>query len=455
MLGKKKHSISKNKSFTLIETLVGVFLLAILSLGIFSAYAFGIKMSTQNRLRTQATAIAEKKIEAIRAINYEDIGTLGGIPSGQVPAEETEVEDGTSFSVRTNIRYIDDVYDNLVPQDPAPSDYKQIEVKVDWPTNLESKSITLNTLVSPPRIESNLGTGVLIINTVDSEGNPVGDCNVKIVNNDVSPTINLNTETDSSGSLTLPGVPSSSDAYEIEISKTGYETVNTYPPYPTSSYNPIDLHLSIAEGEITSKTFVIDKTSELSINFLDTENLSLPNVDFSLRGGRVIGTTVEAAPEEVYFYDQSNLNSGETGNWQQSGLGKGPYYFAVSSETHELITTSLPLPWPLSPDSSESVQVILGDKLKNILVIEVSEEGGETPIVEALVTIKDSLGNLFQETSTDLNGIAYFPKVEDPPKVFLPEETYSITITKEGYTQLDRTATVSGITRREEILLKE
>jgi len=440
----------------MVEALVGIFLLAVLSLGIYASYSFGLKISIQNRLRTTATAIAERKIETIRAMNYVDMGVEGGVPGGNLLATETEIDNGTTYTIKTSIRYIDDPLDNVFPQDIVPTDYKQIEVRVSWPTNMENSIIKLDTYASPPRVESAVGMGVLMINTVDGSGNPIEGCQVHLVNNSVNPKIDLTEETDSNGSLLLPGAPTTTtNSYEVTISKNGYETVQTYPPYPVSSFNPIDTHISVSSGAITSKVFVIDLTSHQNLHFSDIHGTSLPNMNFSLVGGRVIGTTVAAAPEPVYSYNQSSLNSDSNGMWNSPALGKGPYAFSITNASYELITTSLVSPWSLAANTTLPVEIVMGNKTENILVITVKESGGNVPVVGATVKVSDVTGIPFQETITDANGIAYFPKVEDPPKSFIGGQNYNIEVTSTGYITATTTATASGIVRRTIDLTKQ
>lgn len=435
----------------MIEALVGIFLLAILSLGIYGSYAFGIKLSTHNRLRTQAAAIAEKNLEAIRAMKYIDIGVVGGIPNGPLIARETEIDNGTTFTIRTSVRYVDDPLDNN-PPDTDPTDYKQVEVKVDWPTNMEDKNVILNTLISPPRRESSVGTGVLMINTVDGQGTPIVGAQVHIVNSGVNPAIDFYEETDDNGSLSLPGVPIGSNNYEVTVSKNDYETVSTYPPYPASPFNPIDSHLTVSEGSITSKTFTLDKTSHLNISFKDIHGTSVPDLTFSLTGGRIIGTTVDAAPQPVYFYNESSLVSNSEGVWNSPEFGKGPYTFSFTNPTLEHIT-SIPIsPWAVDANSTIEVNEILVNNTENTLVVTVKDVGEEANIAGATVRITDSLGVVFQETTTDINGIAYFPQIENPAKTLVPGETYTIDVTAAGYNPNQKTETINGLIRTRVIL---
>lgn len=450
---KNKTGLKTENGFTLVETLVGVFLLAILAMGIYGSYAFGIKVSTQNRLRVQATAVGERRIEAIKAMDYEDIGTSGNVPNGYVPKTETETIDTNTFTTKVKITYIDDQYDGVFPTDTAPYDYKKVEVRISWPSNMDDKDIVLTTLISPPKIETNLGTGVLVINSVDGNGLPVPNCALTIRNTTAVPAIEIVTETDASGSFVLIGAPAETGSFDIALSKTGYESAQTYPPYPTSTFNPIDTPVSVAEGKITSKTFVMDKTSTLAINFKDILGANAPNVSFSLKGGRIIGTTVAASPQNVYFYDQSGLSADANGLWQASGLGKGPYYFTFTANpTYEEIFSGSLSPWSLAADTTLTVNPLLGQKTMNILIVKVKNRTGGAPIEGALVNLKDVSNVLFQEALTDINGYVYFPQIADPAKAFL-NARYNITVTKSGFRNLTDSVTfVGGIIRKEELI---
>ncbi len=211
----------------------------------------------------------------------------------------------------------------------------------------------------------------------------------------------------------------------------------------------------MAEGKITSKTFVIDKTGTLTLNFKDTLGANVVGSTFSLTGGRVIGTTVAASPKPVYDYNETGLTSDANGVWQFGGLSKGPYaYTFTTSPTHEVIITDLLSPWSLAPDSTSAVNLTLGEKTRNILVIRVKNRTGGAPIVGALVNVKDNSGVLFQEALTDANGYVYFPQIADPAKAFL-NARYNLTITKSGFRNLTDSVTFAGgIIRKDELIRK-
>lgn len=442
----KTKKIKEKRGFSLVETLIGIFILSILSLGIYGTYAFGIRVSINNRLVTEGTALAEKEIEAVRSMDYEDIGISGGIPSGVLPVTSTEEIDHGTYTVRRSVRCIDDPYNGVAPTDTSPCNYKQVEIKVSWPSRFSAKQVVLDTLVAPPSLETELNMGVLMINVSNGQGTPVSGADVSIKNTTITPNVDLTTETASDGSLTLPGAKPASN-YEIGVTKNGYETVSTYPPYPTSTFNPLDSHLSVTKGAVTIKNFVIDIVSSLTVNIRDTLGDVVSNAAFGLKGGRIIGTTVEPSPKPIYFFNEPALSANASGNWSKSDLGKGPYYFEINNEDYELITTSPVLPWTLSPNASQTVTVIMGSRTQHILVLTVKEQGTETLISGATVKLTDSLGNLVQESTTDDNGIVYFPKIADPVVTLTGGATYNLEVSKTGYITATASTVVSAITR--------
>ena len=104
-------------------------------------------------------------------------------------------------------------------------------------------------------------------------------------------------------------MPAGDRNYTITVSKDGYETVTTSPPYPTTAYDPTDVHASVVEDDLNTKAIIIDKLSSLHIfarDILDYEHL-FPNIHFNVKGGRVIGFEY-GTTNEITNYDQNLSN---------------------------------------------------------------------------------------------------------------------------------------------------
>ena len=97
--------------FTLIEVIVSLFVLTVLMLSVFTLIKLSLQMTDNNGKYVEAIEIANQKMEIIRNLPYDDVGVVGGIPNGIVPAVETVSRKG-NFTVNTYIVYYDDDYDD-------------------------------------------------------------------------------------------------------------------------------------------------------------------------------------------------------------------------------------------------------------------------------------------------------------------------------------------------------
>ncbi len=82
--GKRQNRLG----FTLVETLVAAGLMAIVFVSLATAFQGAIKLLGENKARSTAIALANEKMELIRNLPYEEIGTIGGIPQGDILQEE-------------------------------------------------------------------------------------------------------------------------------------------------------------------------------------------------------------------------------------------------------------------------------------------------------------------------------------------------------------------------------
>jgi len=118
--------------FSLIEIVIGIALFLIIALGVYGAFRLSVKVVHQSKARITAIMLANERIEEVRNLPYNDIGTVGGIPSGDIPQTENVVKNGVVFTVKTTISYVDDPFDGTAPDDFVPNDYKRVKVKVFW-----------------------------------------------------------------------------------------------------------------------------------------------------------------------------------------------------------------------------------------------------------------------------------------------------------------------------------
>lgn len=248
------------KGFTLIEVAVSLAIISVLILGVYSLVVLSLKITADNKNYVSATEIANQKMEQIRNMSYNDVGTIGDASApGTIPQIVT-IERGAIFTITTNIAVIDDPYDGMAGSgDSISNDYKEATIKVAWQSNYGTKSISVFSKIVSKTKEVDAGYGLLELHSVDSNGAPVSNANVHIVNtallvDDSAKVTNLD------GILNV-GLKESFQGYQITISKPGYST--DFSLDPASGLTPV--HLSITEGNKTAESFSIDKLATLII----------------------------------------------------------------------------------------------------------------------------------------------------------------------------------------------
>lgn len=448
------HNI-KHKGFTLIEALVLLFVFSVITLTFFQAYAIGARLIINSKNRLGATALANQKMEIIRSIDYDTIGTkhwngiawVYGIPGGDLLEDEAIDVNTTHYIVHTFVQYVDDPFDGKLggsPNDAIPNDYKRVRLTVSWGDGSDGQSVSLVSNVSPNGIETSAGGGVLTINILDSTGVGVPNATVHIVNSSAS--IDVTTDTDSTGNITLPGTPTSTPAgtrnYVITVSKNGYFGTTTYPPYPTSTYNPVDVNVSVVANALNPITIVMDHASDIILRTQDPFGTSIPNVNLSITGGRLLGTA-PVSGTKTYSLSQ-NTTTGASGATTFTGQSYGQYTVSFSGTTHQFFKLN---PGSLSMYNidvaagvNKDVTAIFLDTQIGSLKTIIKNQSDNSAIIGASVHLSNASLGYDVTMTTDQYGYAYFPAALPA----LANGTYDITVSASGFSSNTGTVSISG-----------
>lgn len=250
---------------TMVELLLTIGLIALSFVGIFNLFQLSISVVTGAKARAGALALAQERMEQIRSLPYDTIGTSGGIPAGSIAQSETVTLNQTTYTRRTFIGYVDDPADGsgASDQNGIVADYKKAKVEIVWSIKDRLYSFSEVTTIAPSGVESTAGGGTLRIQAIDASAAPVNDASVRIINPSASPAIDVVTYADSSGVVLFPGTPAGS-GYQVIVTKPGYSSAQTYST-SGSNPNPNPGHLSIAAGQTTTQSFAIDLLASLSL----------------------------------------------------------------------------------------------------------------------------------------------------------------------------------------------
>ena len=255
--------------FTLVEVLVSLLISMMLVLGIYSLVVYSLHVTADNKSYIEAVEIANQKMEQIRNLSYNDVGTQSGSPVGVIPEYEYTIRG--KYTVHTNIQFYDDPYDGTLEDstDDIFIDYKIATVKVSWNGHFGEKNVTVFSKVIPATEETLGGYGLLKIIVVDAEGAGFPNADVHVENNVLDPVMNADYVTDINGVLSLAVLPGF-ESYEITVTKDGMGIDKTY-DRDAINLNPSKPHLSITEGLKTEESFSIDALSNLVIKAVDQE----------------------------------------------------------------------------------------------------------------------------------------------------------------------------------------
>lgn len=434
--------IKKESGQSLIEILIAMAVFSILATAIFTLVASSYQLVSYNRARTTALHVAEQQLELIRNLPYDDVGTVGGIPSGTLPQDQQTQMNGLTYDVKTAIVYIDDPFDGTFPTDTLPTDYKRVRVEVNWQgTSSSSRSpVVLLTDVAPKGVESTAGGGTLSILVFDANSNPVPQAQVTITASAANPPVNVTLNTGYNGIIILPGAPPCIACYHIVVTKNGYTSDRTYST--TEIANPNNPDKNVQQGQLTEVSFTIDKISTLNIASLQSRanNFApLANVGFHIKGTKTLGT--DTSSNSIYKVDNYYTTDG-SGLFALNNLEWDNYQISMATASSYTISGSNPiLPLQILPNTNTNFSIALSNSTPNSLLIEFVDSSSN-PIASVSAHLYD--GSIYDNTAT--SGATLDP---DFGQVFfsgLSSETYSLDASASGYQNYSNTVPVSGAT---------
>lgn len=246
-----------------VEIIVGIAIMTIVFLAFFSSFQAAFTFAERNRLRSNALLLANEHVEVLRALPYDSVGTVAGLPSGSIPQTEDIVYQGKTYTRRTFIQYVDDPADGTDAGDTLTADYKRIKVEMTYTYQDVTQSFSVVTTVAPPSQESLVGAGVLRINVTDALNAPLLLAQVHIVNTTIATSVDITTFTNSAGTISFPGAWAGS-GYEVYVTKSGYSSAQTYTVTPGNP-NPSPSPLNVAENATTEVYFKVDRLSSIDL----------------------------------------------------------------------------------------------------------------------------------------------------------------------------------------------
>jgi hypothetical protein len=255
-----------NAGLSVVEALIAAALVALVFGGLFASVQAMISLINNSKAKAGAIALATERLEFIRSLSYDDVGTVSGVPSGAIPQDRTVEINGIEYHERVLVEFVDDPADGLAGADGngIVADFKRVKIELAWQTRRGTSSVALVSNIVPPGVETTAGGGTIRVYVNDASILPVAGAAVRFVNTSGTTTIDTTRFTDPSGMAQLGGAPALGD-YEIFVSRAGYSTDGTARAIvPLSS--PAQPVVSVAEASVSTQYFQIDRLSSLAIN---------------------------------------------------------------------------------------------------------------------------------------------------------------------------------------------
>jgi len=366
------------------------------------AFARTTLVLNASRAKVVGTFLASELLEEIRNLAYTSVGVEGSVPDGVLKRTEEHEHDSFSFTITNTVRNIDDPFDGTLGSttapDSAPADYKLVEVKVDCELCANFNPIVLTTTIAPKSLEAPEEGGGILVKVFDASGQALSGATVDVSATIGGDTITIQDITDVDGLLSLIGLPTAVEKYNLIVNKSGYSTDRTYPPGGVGNPNPTKSDVTVATGTATVIGFAIDKVSSLTVRTRDDICTPIADVNFDLSGSKKIGHD-----PDVFKFGGSFSTDGD-GNKSWSTLEWDEYTTTLTDIAYDLAGTIPFSPFSLSPNASQDLFLILKPKSAKSLLIRVKDSATGLPITGASVAISDGVTSYTKDTGRGAKG---------------------------------------------------
>lgn len=304
----RQHS----RGVSFVELLVAASIMAVVFGGLIATFQLMVNLIGKSKAEAGALSLANERLEYIRSLPYNSVGTVGGIPDGPIAQNATTTLNGITYAERVLIQYVDAPDDGTGAGDVNGilADYKRVKVEFTWSNKGVNDSISLVSNIVPRGIETTAGGGTLTVNVFDALVQPVLGAEVNVYNDTTTSTINTTVFTNAAGIAMFAGAPAAAN-YQLTVTKPGYSTDQTYSA-TTSNPSPTTPHVAVIESEVSTMNFQIDILSSLNI-----ETVGVPTTaswDDSFGGSSLI-----ASSSNITVTGGGVILSGGAGSYDPTG----------------------------------------------------------------------------------------------------------------------------------------
>jgi hypothetical protein len=355
----RRNQISYHAGVSLVETIIGLSLMAFMLLAIFTLITVNYNLLFSSKAKSIGITLAQEKVEELKNMPYDSLSTQRGTiyPAGNIDDEIVESRNNLRFLVKTDIRYVDNNYDgnneDTVPGQPRdlyPYDYKKITVTTLSPDGRRQYA-QISTDIAAKAAETSGNTGVLIVRVIDANGNPVEAATVKVQNSSLSPEVDIITQSDILGRVVIPKLPPvAQSSYHVVIEKAGYSSEQTW-PISVGLPSPTNPDFGLQAQQTTMKTFAIDRLASASVQVVSPSGLALPNLNVTITGAKSLNS-IPFVPK----FSQSRTTD-DLGQLNFSLIEWDSYSFSIPG--YNILSTTPFSPVAILPNDNRNIKLIV------------------------------------------------------------------------------------------------
>jgi hypothetical protein len=414
---------AKQHGFSLAEVLVGGLVLVVGLVAISQFFASAVARVSDSDLRSVLHQVANEELEAIRALPYKDVGTIGGHPEGVLLADEDRTVSDQPIHVHRDVVF----WTDATYEGPYPANYRRVTVTV---------SLVGDTSAAPVELTSNVAGGAeggsLDITVTDTHGSSVPNARITITNSNLVPNVNINSSallTNSEGRLLVPGLkPDASGGYFVSASKSGYNTDRT------------DVGVVVNDGRPYSVVhLIIDELSNMVIHVVGSDGIELAGLNLSVVGPDEFSRSITSAAGGVTLNDirySTDLDPYVVSLLEGQGYDAQQVQVVVDPGTTRQVTITLDTVSPATTSTTVTVPATL-----RVRTIELMGTSGNKSVPGATVIV---------------GGVGTYATTEGgwTPVIDLTTGTYMIQVICDGFLDYTGTVTVTGATKTDVLLTR-
>ena len=392
--------------FTIVEILMATVVLLIVGAPITAVLVTGAQLGSQSLMRSSADELAAAKIELIRGMPYDNVGTPGGNPPGTISTSNQlfygpSTLNGQPITISYQISYIDD----HGAKTQTYADYKRVVVTITRTSNgkvLSTKTTNVAALTGAAGGGSQYVTIRRLVVDMATGNPPLANAPVSLASGPSAP---RSDKTNSAGSVIFPELAvntGTSNFYDVTAALNGYSTYPLDLPFSGTGNPAVSLeHVNHLTGNDDLQTIHLYKNGgAVTVNVYKSDGVTpFPAATTVYMGAGLAGNTGTAAAGSP---TSAVINQLQLGNRYLSPIVStipifpGNYAFSAqsgnaTSMTYAVPQTTVAVPNNYPGDLTKTVNLIMyANPVTTNTTLTVTVKRGSSTIQDAHVEVSST-----------------------------------------------------------------